>query len=155
MFELGEEFRKSCAACDKPGVAARVLLYGQPYNSTTLEGCQADPKLVSEKVRNVLCFGLDCTVLVHFSHSLVQNCKTLDFVFQDFLTCRLCLSRIELYNKIAHQKYLMFIECAKRVQEKRLADSSKDSTVILNELLADDAWLHQVILKKLFIVYLL
>lgn len=112
MFELvGEESCKNCAACDKSGVAARVLLYGQPYNSTTLEGCQADPKLVSEK---------------------------------DFLTCRACLSRIELYNKVAHQKYLMFIECAKRVQEKRLADSSKDSTVILNQLLADDAWLHQL-----------
>lgn len=51
IFELvGDEFRKNCACCDKPMVSARVLLYGQPYNSTTLEGCQADPKLVSEKV---------------------------------------------------------------------------------------------------------
>lgn len=51
IFELvGDEVRKNCAACDKPRVAARVLLYGQPYNSTTLEGCQPDSKLVSEKV---------------------------------------------------------------------------------------------------------
>lgn len=38
----------------------------------------------------------------------------------------------------------MFIECAKRVQEKRLANALKDTTVILNELLADDQWLNQV-----------
>ncbi|KAJ1530889.1 hypothetical protein ONE63_005731 [Megalurothrips usitatus] len=110
MFELvGDEFQKNCAACDRPSVTARVLLYGQPYNSTTLEGSQPDPKLESEK---------------------------------DFYTCRLCLSRIELYNKVAHQKYLMYIECAKRVNEKRSADLSKDTTVILNELLADEKWLN-------------
>lgn len=66
------------------------------------------------------------------------------FHFQDFLTCRLCLSRIELYNKVAHQKYLMFIECAKRVSERRAADKSKDTTVVLNELLADEKWLNEV-----------
>lgn len=28
----------------------RVQLFGQPYNSTTLEGCHPDPKAMSEKV---------------------------------------------------------------------------------------------------------
>lgn len=71
------------------------------------------------------------------------------FVFliflQDLLTCRLCLKRIELYNKVAHQKYLMYIECAKRVNDKKLKDPSKDTTVILNELLADEKWLNEVL----------
>lgn len=106
-----DEPLKKCAACDKANVFARVLLYGQPYNSTTLEGCQPDPRLASEK---------------------------------DFLTCRLCLKRIELYNKVAHQKYLMYIECAKRVNERKLAYGFNDTTLILNKLLADENWLNQL-----------
>lgn len=39
-----------CSACSRTGVAVRVLMYGQPYNSTTLEGCQPDPQAASEKV---------------------------------------------------------------------------------------------------------
>lgn len=38
----------------------------------------------------------------------------------------------------------MFIECAKKVGEKRASDPNKDTTIILNELLADEAWLSQV-----------
>lgn len=58
--------------------------------------------------------------------------------------CRICANRVELFNKITHQKYLMYIECAKRVTEKRTAESHKDTTCILNELLADENWLNQV-----------
>lgn len=58
--------------------------------------------------------------------------------------CRMCVNRVELLNKITHQKYLMYIECAKRVTEKRTAESHKDTTCILNELLADEPWLNQV-----------
>lgn len=58
--------------------------------------------------------------------------------------CRICASRVELYNKITHQKYLMYVECAKRVTEKRTTDPQKDTTCILNELLADENWLCQV-----------
>lgn len=58
--------------------------------------------------------------------------------------CRICASRVELYNKITHQKYLMYIECAKHVAEKRQQDANKDTTFILNELLADENWLSQV-----------
>lgn len=61
--------------------------------------------------------------------------------------CRVCASRVELFNKITHQKYLMYIECAKRVAEKRQQDISKDTTFILNELLADEQWLTKVMLK--------
>jgi len=58
---------------------------------------------------------------------------------------------VELYNKVVHQKYLMFIECAKRVSEKRAADPSKDTTAILNDMLADETWLNEVIQLSLYV----
>ncbi|CAG9861726.1 unnamed protein product [Phyllotreta striolata] len=105
---------KCCSACGRTGIAGRVLMYGQPYNATTLEGCQPDPNAINEK---------------------------------DFLMCRLCVTQVELLNKVIHQKYLMYIECAKRVSEKRTNDSTKDTTCILNELLADESWLNQLFLE--------
>lgn len=41
---------KSCAGCQQTKIYARVLLYGQPYNGTTLEGSPPDPKISHEKV---------------------------------------------------------------------------------------------------------
>lgn len=38
----------------------------------------------------------------------------------------------------------MYAECSKRVAEKRMQNPSKDTTVILNELLADELWISQV-----------
>lgn len=38
----------------------------------------------------------------------------------------------------------MFLECARRVADRRIADPNKDTTTILNELLADETWLNQV-----------
>ncbi|XP_025830807.1 uncharacterized protein LOC108744837 isoform X2 [Agrilus planipennis] len=105
---------KPCAACDGSTVNARVLMYGQPYNSTTLEGCQPDPEAVNNK---------------------------------DFFMCRWCTSCVDLLNKISHQKYLMYIECAKRVADKRSSDPQKDTTCILNELLADESWLNTLFTK--------
>jgi len=49
-----EKREKLCAACDKSQVSVRVQMYGQPYNSTTLEGCQPDPKVASQKVSDFL-----------------------------------------------------------------------------------------------------
>lgn len=66
--------------------------------------------------------------------------------------CRMCASKIELSNKITHQKYLMYIECAKKVAEKRSLDPNKDTTCILNELLADEGWLYQVISSLIFVL---
>ncbi|XP_078047947.1 uncharacterized protein LOC144475688 isoform X2 [Augochlora pura] len=102
---------KSCAGCQYSKIHARVLLYGQPYNATTLEGSPPDPRIPQEK---------------------------------DFLLCRVCQAKVALYNKVAHQKYLMFLECARRVADKRVADPNKDTTIILNELLADETWLNQL-----------
>lgn len=69
--------------------------------------------------------------------------------------CRICVNRVELLNKITHQKYLMYIECAKRVTEKRTAESHKDTTCILNELLADENWLNQVNNRNICLLFLL
>lgn len=30
-------------------------MYGQPYNNTTLEGCQPDPKAMTDKVSDFSC----------------------------------------------------------------------------------------------------
>ncbi|XP_074037653.1 uncharacterized protein isoform X2 [Leptinotarsa decemlineata] len=109
-----DSLAKTCAACCRIGVAVRVLMYGQPYNSTTLEGCQPDPNAINEK---------------------------------DFLMCRICATHVELLSKVTHQKYLMYIECAKRVSEKRTTDTTKDTTCILNELLADESWLNQLFVE--------
>lgn len=58
--------------------------------------------------------------------------------------CATCCGRVQLYSRISHQKYLMYAECSKRVAEKRMQDPRKDTTLILNELLADEVWLSQV-----------
>lgn len=42
---------KSCAGCQQAKIHARILLYGQPYNGTTLEGSPPDPRMPHEKVR--------------------------------------------------------------------------------------------------------
>ncbi|XP_066587201.1 uncharacterized protein [Prorops nasuta] len=110
-ISLSEQEKKYCAGCQQTKVYARVLLYGQPYNSTTLEGSPPNPKIPQEK---------------------------------DFLLCRVCQKIVRLYNKVAHQKYLMFLECARRVADKRSSDQNKDTTIILNELLADEVWLNQL-----------
>jgi hypothetical protein len=87
-------------------------------------------------------FALCCFL----EHVAEMQHHLMPFSFQDFLLCSVCVGRVELYNKVAHQKYLMYIECAKRVAEKRSSDPYKDTTIILNELLADEAWLNQVCL---------
>ncbi|CAK1551873.1 unnamed protein product [Leptosia nina] len=63
---------------------------------------------------------------------------------KEFLVCAACCGRVQLYSKISHQKYLMYAECSKRVAEKRMQNPSKDTTAILNELLADEPWLSQL-----------
>ncbi|XP_026491595.2 mucin-12-like isoform X1 [Vanessa tameamea] len=63
---------------------------------------------------------------------------------KEFLVCTPCCGRVQLYSRISHQKYLMYAECSKRVAEKRMQNPSKDTTVILNELLADEVWLSQL-----------
>lgn len=41
---------KCCAGCQHTRIYTRILLYGQPYNGTTLEGSPPDPRVPHEKV---------------------------------------------------------------------------------------------------------
>lgn len=124
-----------CVACHQPGISMRLMLYGNPYNPSTIEPIEPDARMGFEKVTSVF-----LSKAVMFQRYLIES----SFMRQDLLLCRVCSSRVELYHKITHQKYLMYIECAKKVAEKNAQDPTKGSTVILNELLADDVWLAQV-----------
>ncbi|XP_045533843.1 uncharacterized protein LOC106708546 isoform X2 [Papilio machaon] len=63
---------------------------------------------------------------------------------KEFLVCGTCCGRVQLYSRISHQKYLMYAECSKRVADKRMQSPGKDTTLVLNELLADEIWLSQL-----------
>ena len=48
-----ETSNKTCSTCNGE-VAVRIILYGQPYNSTTLDGTSPDPKVANQKVMHIL-----------------------------------------------------------------------------------------------------
>jgi hypothetical protein len=83
-----EKQEKLCAACDKSQVSVRVQMYGQPYNSTTLEGCQPDPKVANQKVSKFVAvsyFGLFFkTLRLFFIHCyLIQYSIRSSFICSD------------------------------------------------------------------------
>lgn len=49
-LNVHDAIHRQCAACLQTGVGVRVLLYGQPYNPITLEGCQPTAHVGNEKV---------------------------------------------------------------------------------------------------------
>lgn len=51
-----------CDACERSKVHARIILYGQPYNATTLDG--ASPTSNSEKVSATLNYALTRVICV-------------------------------------------------------------------------------------------
>lgn len=124
----------ACSGCSTRGIISRIILYGQPYNANTIEAIQVDSRMSFDKVSFWIAESLHDGLIIKFLSSI-----------QDFVLCRNCLNRCQLFHKIAHQKYLTFIECSKKVAEKNSQDPLKGTTVILNELLADEAWLAQVL----------
>ncbi|XP_023326557.1 proline-rich protein 12 [Eurytemora carolleeae] len=62
---------------------------------------------------------------------------------RNFSVCGLCARLCQLYHKLHHQKYQLFVTCSDIVKSRKDGTPGIDTTNILNELLADDAWLEQ------------
>lgn len=132
----------TCAVCRRACVAVRLMLYGVAYDATTLRPNARGEMLSEDKVRGRFA-----------GHTKWLGIIIEQLAFQDFLLCRICASRVELYHKISHQKHMMFGRCVKRVAEKRAMYPPKMSTDILNELLADDCWIAEVRFENAFGIY--
>jgi len=85
-----EKREKLCAACDKSQVSVRVQMYGQPYNSTTLEGCQPDPKVASQKVSEFLAV-LDNIMIPLSSANLLRVVSYVVCIASSFRVVLYCL----------------------------------------------------------------
>jgi len=64
--------------------------------------------------------------------------------------CRICAARADLFHKIAHEKYNLFINCSQRVTEQQQQFPGKTSTEILNDLLAEHNWIDEVELEMIY-----
>jgi hypothetical protein len=93
---------------------------------------------VSPLSSSVICF------LRSFCLWMIWRSNAVQHTVSGLPLCNVSLVRVQFYNKVAQQKYVMYTECAKRVAGKRSSDPYKDTTIIANELLADEAWLNQV-----------
>uniref|UniRef100_T1PHZ1 DUF4211 domain-containing protein n=1 Tax=Musca domestica TaxID=7370 RepID=T1PHZ1_MUSDO len=103
--------QKNCAGCHQPGISVRFLLFGQPYNSNTMQTIPTDARMTYEK---------------------------------DILLCRICAARADIFHKIAHEKYNLYVNCSRRVSELQAENPNKSSTEILNDLLAEHNWIDEL-----------
>ena len=71
------------------------------------------------------------------------------FSFQNFSVCKKCSRLGQLFHRLTHQKHRMFNMCSEVVEGRKKSSPAYDTTKILNELLANDAWLEQVNKTKL------
>lgn len=140
--------QKNCAGCHQPGISVRFLLFGEPYNPNTMQTISADARIVYEKVNTSNLF--DWILYNHFLY------------FQDIVLCRICAARADIFHKIAHEKFNLFINCSQRVTQQQQEFPDKTSTEILNDLLAEHNWIDEVTLDfvslkfiKCLIVFLL
>uniref|UniRef100_A0A1B0B3L3 DUF4211 domain-containing protein n=1 Tax=Glossina palpalis gambiensis TaxID=67801 RepID=A0A1B0B3L3_9MUSC len=63
---------------------------------------------------------------------------------KDILLCRICAARADIFHKIAHEKYNLYINCSRRVSELQQENPGKTSTEILNDLLAEHNWIDEL-----------
>ncbi|KAL7732992.1 hypothetical protein ACLKA6_002799 [Drosophila palustris] len=63
---------------------------------------------------------------------------------KDIVLCRICAARADLFHKIAHEKFNLFINCSQRVSEQQQQFPDKTSTEILNDLLAEHNWIDEL-----------
>ncbi|CAG0887722.1 unnamed protein product [Cyprideis torosa] len=69
---------------------------------------------------------------------------------KSFKVCRDCKPKLRLFSTLVHQKYNLYVRCATRVSRAKSDDSSKDTTQILNDLLAEDVWLSALFTETQF-----
>jgi hypothetical protein len=62
---------------------------------------------------------------------------------RNFPVCSGCAAISKLYHRLHHQKNKLYMDCNVIVETRKNADVNTDTTKILNQLLADDAWLEQ------------
>ncbi|XP_059607630.1 uncharacterized protein LOC132255560 isoform X1 [Phlebotomus argentipes] len=67
-----------------------------------------------------------------------------DNLERDFTLCPQCSENLRIHHRMSHQKYRLFMSCTQKVQQLNVQDPTKTSTAILNELLANDAWLEEL-----------
>ncbi|XP_017493306.1 PREDICTED: coiled-coil domain-containing protein 82-like [Rhagoletis zephyria] len=63
---------------------------------------------------------------------------------KDILLCRICAARADIFHKIAHEKFNLYIHCSRRVAEQQQEYPGKSSTEILNDLLAEHNWVDEL-----------
>ncbi|XP_040569242.1 uncharacterized protein [Lepeophtheirus salmonis] len=62
---------------------------------------------------------------------------------RNFSICNSCSRLASLYHRLSHNKQKMFQVCSKLVEVNSRSNPNKDTTLLLNELLANDDWLDQ------------
>jgi len=62
---------------------------------------------------------------------------------RNFSVCGGCVGISMLYHRLHHQKHKLYMDCSVIVETRKANDPAFDTTKILNQLLADDAWLEQ------------
>ena len=81
--------------------------------------------------------------------NIICYLKLFTFFLQNFSVCLKCSRLCQLYHRLTHQKHRMFNMCSEVVEGRKRTSPAYDTTKILNELLANDAWLEQVFRVKL------
>lgn len=67
-----------CVACHQPGISMRLMLYGNPYNPSTIETIEPDARMGFEKVTSVL-LSKTVNVSMLFNLSLLLCVRTYFF----------------------------------------------------------------------------
>ncbi|XP_037087006.1 proline-rich protein 12-like [Pollicipes pollicipes] len=57
--------------------------------------------------------------------------------------CSFCAGLADLYHKVVHQTFHLYLRCCEKVAARRREAPDEDSTHILNDILAEESWLSK------------
>ncbi|XP_043190897.1 uncharacterized protein LOC122364520 isoform X1 [Amphibalanus amphitrite] len=57
--------------------------------------------------------------------------------------CSFCAGLADLYNKVQHLTYHLYLRCCEKVTLRKKESADDDTTLILNDILADEKWLSK------------